>query len=529
MPAIKYYSQHGEDFLLWEFFDRKPSGFFVDIGAFDGVHLSNSYSFEQQGWKGICVEAHPKYFNLCMNARPRSISVNAACVGDESVESVDFLTEELGLLSGITTGRETDVLRRYTSRGLEFDGFKSVRVKAVTLNRLFEEHLPPDTEIDFISIDVEGSEFDILKGFSFELYQPRVIVFEANTGEAQKQLDAFLRQRAGYIYARTLDVNAFYVRNMADSERLNGIDVRCRIEPQLHPLGERYTIKKFLNGKIIGPEDLSQAQQSQKTNPVSLGHIINPVAVGKESDLYIAQPITFESMKTAKEIASKSLSVSLFTAQFAEDGSVIPDFFSTTPHLIQSVLEFGNFTKERRLPLLTDVLGRLFAATEADYLIYTNVDIALMPQFYLFVSQIIQNGFDAFTINRRTISDHFTGVNQMPQMYSMIGAAHGGHDCFIFQRDLYPKFDLGHVCIGANWVGTILLANLMVHAKQFTIIRDAHLTFHIGDNKDWKSDSNSEYRLFNRQQAREAVDTMNRKHGPLDRNRFPALRILDTA
>ena len=152
-----------------------------------------------------------------------------------------------------------------------------------------------------------------------------------------------------------------------------------------------------------------------------------------------------------------------------------------------------------------------------------------MPQFYLCVSQIIQNGFDAFTINRRTISDNFADVYHLPQMYSMIGVPHGGHDCFIFRRDLFPKFDLGNVCIGANWVGTVLLANLMVHANRFTIIRDAHLTFHIGDKKDWKSDSNSEYRLFNQQQAREVVETMDRKYGPLDRNRFSALRTLDTA
>jgi len=59
--AVEFYSQNGEDFLLWSLFKGRKSGFYIDIGAFDGIHLSNSYYFEKNGWDGVCVEAHPEY------------------------------------------------------------------------------------------------------------------------------------------------------------------------------------------------------------------------------------------------------------------------------------------------------------------------------------------------------------------------------------------------------------------------------------------------------------------------------------
>jgi hypothetical protein len=76
-----FYSQNGEDYLLSQFFNLKNDGFFIDIGAFDGIHLSNSYTFEKKGWRGICVEANPKYFEICKENRPKSICLNLACVG----------------------------------------------------------------------------------------------------------------------------------------------------------------------------------------------------------------------------------------------------------------------------------------------------------------------------------------------------------------------------------------------------------------------------------------------------------------
>lgn len=272
-----------------------------------------------------------------------------------------------------------------------------------------------------------------------------------------------------------------------------------------------------------------QQNRGSRHRAVSLAHAVNPVMVGQSSDLFAAQPITFESMRVAKILAGDDLSVGLYSVQFSEDVPIIPEFIIETPNLTRSVASLSDFNGKRKLPLLADILDRLYAATDAEYLIYTNVDIALMPQFYLCVSSIINSGFDAFTINRRTISGHFKSITELPQMYSTIGSPHLGHDCFVFKRDLLRKFELANVCIGINWVGAVLLANLMVHAKKFMLFQDVHLTFHIGDEMTWKDERNEEYRNFNRQQASKVRQALDETCGFPDREKYPALKTLDLA
>lgn len=240
----RYYSQNGEDYLLWQLFDYKSNGFYVDIGAFDGVHLSNSFSFEQQRWKGICVEPHPRYFALCQQTRPLAHCVQAACVGDENIKSVEFYSEALGLLSGVIEDQES-VQNKYQRRGLDFEGFTKLTVPAITLNALLDQYALPSTEIDFISIDVEGFELEVLQGLDLSRYRPRVLLLEANSAEAERRLDEYLVQQNGYFKARQLSVNIFYVRDAPDVARLKSTPVNCTLQRNLHPLGVKYTIPAF--------------------------------------------------------------------------------------------------------------------------------------------------------------------------------------------------------------------------------------------------------------------------------------------
>lgn len=227
-------------------------------------------------------------------------------------------------------------------------------------------------------------------------------------------------------------------------------------------------------------------------------HIINPVVVSPESDLFVAQPITFESMRIAKAYSQNTVDVDLITAQFEEDCAIIPDFFIQTHYLSSSIQHVGNFKRKRKLPLIKDILDRLYHQAEnVDYLIYTNVDIALMPYFYLVVNDIVGEGYDAFVINRRTITERYTDIDHLNHMFAETGIAHPGHDCFVFKRALYSKFELGTACIGANWIGKVLIANLINYASKFKEFTDLHLTFHIGDNRDWKKPDYSDYDSHN--------------------------------
>jgi hypothetical protein len=121
-----YYSQQGEDFILDAFFGFRSNGFFVDVGAFDGIHLSNSYIFEQRGWSGICIEAAPLYFDLCVKNRPRTRCIHAACLAAER-GPVPFRFERGGLFSGVHANAD-GVAKEFANRGLNFEGFENISV-----------------------------------------------------------------------------------------------------------------------------------------------------------------------------------------------------------------------------------------------------------------------------------------------------------------------------------------------------------------------------------------------------------------
>ena len=205
----RYFSQHGEDFLLWNFFGYESKGFFVDVGAFDGVHLSNTYSLELQGWTGICIEPNPKYFLLCEKARKNAICLNVACVGTEGIDRVDFNIEDSGLYSGINIDRASEIEYFYKKGwGLDFRGFREISVPAMTVDRILEKYLPAGREIDVISIDVEGTELDVLRGLDVDRYKPRILLVEATNDETDKAITEYLA-KFGYVKGRELRINKF--------------------------------------------------------------------------------------------------------------------------------------------------------------------------------------------------------------------------------------------------------------------------------------------------------------------------------
>lgn len=254
---VLFYSQHGEDYLLWEFFEHRKSGVFVDVGAFDGVHLSNTYMLEQQGWCGICVEPHPKYAEICAANRPGSKCVNVACT-HTTCEAVSFFADEMGLLSSLEAGAEKskDIQSRYENRGVHYTGLDEITVPAMRLDDVLAKYLNDDDGIDVLSVDVEGHEVGVLKGFDSERWRPRVIVIEANKDKVRREIDEHLGS-SGYLFARRLGVNLFYVRTPEDRDKLSGIYVRCVIASQTHPLGEIYTPKVFVRSKIVD-QDLDE-------------------------------------------------------------------------------------------------------------------------------------------------------------------------------------------------------------------------------------------------------------------------------
>ena len=254
---------------------------------------------------------------------------------------------------------------------------------------------------------------------------------------------------------------------------------------------------------------------------IKIAHIVNPVAAEPGSRFHFIQKVTFQTMQTARKEAQDQVEVDFVSAQYAEDRAMIPPGFIVTPDLDRSVLDVENFTQPRKLPLIHDILERGFYATQADYLVYTNMDIGLQPHFYKAVNHYIDAGNDAFTINRRTISDQYTRIEEIPLMYSQIGKPHPGWDCFVFRRELFSKFALGMICVGAPLIGLVLISNQIANANQFQQLTDEHLTFHLGDDRAWNSGARREYALHNRRETLRLLRYIEQNGRPFPRQSPP--------
>jgi hypothetical protein len=258
--------------------------------------------------------------------------------------------------------------------------------------------------------------------------------------------------------------------------------------------------------------------RANASSALRIGHIVNLFSAAADSEHGIAQAVTVKTMMTARDFAAPHVAVELFSAQYAKDVGGVPAGFIRTRDLDRSVLDVGEFTIKRELPLLRDITDRLYEASAADVLIYTNADIALMPSFYDVVASLIADGFDAFTINRRTIPR--IPPDRLPLMYAEAGAPHPGHDCFVFARSTYPNFSLGNVCLGVGYVGLTLYANLAFWGNSFRCFDDLHVTFHLGDDLSWREPEFDDYLHYNRREFKLAL-------GKLDADRLKELGVVD--
>ncbi|MES0489111.1 MAG: sulfotransferase [Leptospirales bacterium] len=247
---------------------------------------------------------------------------------------------------------------------------------------------------------------------------------------------------------------------------------------------------------------------------MKIGHIINPVIVNTDSDLYDAQPVTFESLHRAKlfcEVIQIPVHITLIAATYQEDASIVPDYFDKKLILEKSVLDINQFHVPRKLPLISELINKANETGEYDYLIYTHVDISVQPYYYEYIYNKIESGNDGLVINRRTISKLKDNNGLLTNMYSEIGEKHPGYDCFVMNCKNIPFMEWENVCIGANWVGRILLANTTGFSKKHEITTEAHVTFHLGDDRAWKNNKFKDYDTHNAKEVIQAIDKLQAK------------------
>jgi len=213
---IEFRSQFGEDVLLFELFDGKSEGAFIEVGAFDGLSASVSYAFEAMGWHGVLIEPIPEQFEACKARRKHAHVENAALGEPGGPETVTFTVVEGGAGEGMLSydaSRATTTEHVETIRSIGAET-KDITVRMTTMDAVLEQAAASGQDlaaIDFAVIDVEGSELMLLKGFDLDRWKPRVLVIEDNTMGASSEVLEHLRAR-GYVDVMTLGLNIVFIR-----------------------------------------------------------------------------------------------------------------------------------------------------------------------------------------------------------------------------------------------------------------------------------------------------------------------------
>jgi len=167
-------SQYEQDKVLLYFIGDKKNGFFIELGALDGLIISNSYFFEKElGWNGVLIEPIPEsYKNLKKN---RKCYTSNALISYENGLELDFLMAGAG--SGIIDDDNPQSSGYYVRENIKNP---RIKMKTKTLDNVLDEFNSPKN-IDFLSLDVEGHEYDVMKNFPFEKYFINYIVVENNS------------------------------------------------------------------------------------------------------------------------------------------------------------------------------------------------------------------------------------------------------------------------------------------------------------------------------------------------------------
>jgi FkbM family methyltransferase len=169
-----------------------PNGFFIEMGANDGVRQSNSFYYDKSlSWSGVLIEPTHRFDSLVKNrSKPNNILLNEACCSFDNEGSV--IEFEYCDLMTTCSNLKTDVSQNHTNEGVRFlqknEHVYSFKKRGVSLQSLLDKNNCPN-QIDFFSLDVEGLEIEVLKGIDFSSYHFSYILIESRSFD---ELTSFL-------------------------------------------------------------------------------------------------------------------------------------------------------------------------------------------------------------------------------------------------------------------------------------------------------------------------------------------------
>lgn len=204
------YSGTGEDLIIDQILGNKKKGFYVDVGAYDPSRLSNTKRFYLRGWNGINIEPDYNNYQKFLASRKRDINLNIG-IGKQNNNSIfyKFFPSTLSTFSSHSA-------HQYVKEGFELVETKKIGV--ITLKNIFNTYCK-NRIVDFITIDTEGSELEILRSNDWKKFRPRVICIEAvlpsgKKTKRDKTIEQFLLNNKYQKYSEIINNVIFYDKKL---------------------------------------------------------------------------------------------------------------------------------------------------------------------------------------------------------------------------------------------------------------------------------------------------------------------------
>ena len=201
------WSQEGEDRILHRIFEQQSVGFYVDIGAHHPKRFSNTYFFYRRGWRGINIDAMPGSMKIFEKLRPRDI--NLECGISNSRGKLDYYIFNESALNGFSK----KLSKERNNDDSTYQINEIIKVEVLPLSMILNYQLPEKQIIDFMSIDVEGLDYEVLISNDWSKYRPKYVlteVLDSSLHEIEKsQIGKFMKNVGYFLYAKCIHTVIF--------------------------------------------------------------------------------------------------------------------------------------------------------------------------------------------------------------------------------------------------------------------------------------------------------------------------------
>jgi FkbM family methyltransferase len=212
------FSQLLQDLFVSFIINKNFNNNFLEFGATDGKSLSNTYTLENElQWTGTLAEPDIQWFDSLKKNRPKA-NIITKCIWKKSGEKLNFFSSTHGVFSTIDSFRYSDKSSLPENSLVRNKNGKNFEVETISLNEVIKNEFN-DVSPSYISVDTEGSEFEILNAFNFSKYHPVVFTVEHNFTELQNKIDKLMFQN-GYlrVFRHLTAFDAWYISSKVMSK-----------------------------------------------------------------------------------------------------------------------------------------------------------------------------------------------------------------------------------------------------------------------------------------------------------------------